>query len=237
MLPPPPASFVASVPAGGFVVLRHREVLGLAHFIHGGFEAAELRLICSRIPSGSTVFDVGANVGYVTIPLALAVGPSGRVWAFEPDAENVKRLSDNVALNRLNNVEIRQIAIGADDGKTDLYLSDDPVFHTIAIHDERMPITDAYEMRKSVKVTLARLDTVWNQAGSPDVDFVKIDVEGAELYVLEGGKHLIESCRPTLLIETTDARLDTVKAFLGPFNYAHSHPPGFSPGNQFFTPR
>jgi FkbM family methyltransferase len=237
MLPPPPATFVADVPGGGRVALRYREAIGLAHYVNGGFEWAELKLLASTLPSGAAVFDVGANVGYFTVSLALSVGPSGRVMACEPESENVLRLRENVAANGLTNVDIRELAVGGHDGDTTLYIGDDSVYHTTAAGRERLPITVAHETGRSVKVPVARLDTLWRETGSPDVAFIKIDVEGTEVSVLEGSRELIQRCRPSLLIETEDPRFEHVRTMLEEFGYVHTHPPDFFVSNHLFTPR
>jgi FkbM family methyltransferase len=237
LLPPFPASFVANVPGGGRVNLRYREAIGYAHFIHGGFEKAELKLLSSRLSAGDGIVDVGANIGYFTIPLAMTVGASGMVVACEPEPRNVRRLTENVALNDLDNVEIKQVAIGSHDGTTMLYLGDDSVYHTTAGENDRLHITRAHETGESRRVPLVRLDTLWREQGSPPVAFIKIDVEGTELDVLTGGKELIGACRPYLLIETDQPRLDSVRELLSEFDYVDSHPERFVPSNHLFSPR
>ncbi len=224
-----PGTFLAELPGGGRVELRYRETLGLAHFVNGGFEPVELRTMLELLSPGAVVLDVGANVGYLTVPLALALGESGRLLAFEPEAENVRRLRANLALNELKNVDVRQIAIGAQDGEVGLVLADDPAYHSTATAEERRRITSRHETGRSVSVPMARLDTVWREAGSPVVKLVKIDVEGAELDVLEGANELLMACRPGLLIESTQP--ERVQAMLGNVGWAWSQPDGFAPAN------
>lgn len=237
MLPPLPSTFFATIPSGGRVALGYREAIGLAHLVEGAFEDAELRLVCGHVTAGAVIFDVGANIGYFTIPLAMAAGPSGRVFAFEPEPRNVSRLSDNVSLNLLPNVDIMPMAIGAYDGRVTLYLGDDSVYHTTAGAGERLPITLAHEMQQEISVEIARLDTVWRKLDSPHVALVKIDVEGTEMHVLEGSKAMIESCRPLVLVEADAGRFDQIHGALTALGYLHRRPKGFSISNHLFIPR
>src|ERR687885_83981 len=92
LLPAPPAGFEAELPGGGRVFLHYREDVGLVTLLGGGFEQAELEAAREHARAGSTAIDVGANVGVFTVVLARAVGPAGRVLAFEPFPANVRRL-------------------------------------------------------------------------------------------------------------------------------------------------
>jgi FkbM family methyltransferase len=236
LLPPPPPSFIAKIPGGGKITLHSAEAIGFAQLTYGSFEKTELGVLCALLFPGAVVIDVGANIGYFSVALGLTVGQSGRVIACEPEAENVRRLAENVALNNLTNVEIHQIAIGDHDGKATLFLADDSVYHTTAIDDEQLPIMTAHATGQRVTVGLARLDTVWRQCGSPDVASLKIDVEGGELNVLRGSKQLIGACRPSIMIETLPFRLTEVKKVLAELGYSHRRPKGFNAANHLFTP-
>jgi hypothetical protein len=81
----------------------------------GTLERAKLKQFVRRLRRGMTVWDVGANVGLYTLPSARAVGPTGRVYAFEPMPRNLDLLRRHVAMNRLPNVEICEAAV-ADTG-------------------------------------------------------------------------------------------------------------------------
>src|SRR5918912_2561693 len=102
LLPAPPRGFEAELPGGGRVFLHYREDIGLVTLLGGGFERAELEAARTHARPGTTAIEVGANVGVFTVALALAVGPDGRVVAFEPFAENVRRLEQNLALKGLS---------------------------------------------------------------------------------------------------------------------------------------
>jgi FkbM family methyltransferase len=236
LLPKPPASFVATLPGGGIVRLLYTEALGLTHFTSGAFEEAEIHFLRQLLSEGQTVIDVGANIGYFTVSLALAVGPSGRVFACEPERENQRRLEENIRTNGLTNVVVVPTAIGDYDGEATLSLTNDSAYHTTAPDSSRLPLTVDHDTGERVAVRIARLDTIWRENGSPPVALVKIDVEATELSVLAGARQLLESNQPALLIETHEY-LAEIREFLEPFEYSHRQPDGFETHNHFFEPR
>lgn len=234
LLPPSPESFTASLPLGGKAKLPYRDPIGLAHLVYGRFEQSELRYLCGSVSKGDFVIDVGAHIGYFTVPLALAVGPFGRVFAVEPEPHNLVMLQDNLALNNLHNVLVHPVAAAGQEGRAPLYLADESVYHTTAPSSEHLPITARHETGRTVMVATARLDTIWRESGSPPLAALKIDVEGTELDVLMGCREILQEYRPLLLIESDATHLPLVKNFLRAYNYSYRHPMGFSQSNHIF---
>jgi FkbM family methyltransferase len=196
----------------------------------GEFEGAEVRALCACASPGSAAIDVGANVGMVTIPLALAVGNQGKVIAFEPVAASAARLRENLRLNGLTHVVVHEVALGEQDGEITLQLGSDPVFHSST------EVLGPWRTDESVRVPCRTLDAVWEAEGRPSVSVVKIDVEGAELSVLKGGRGLLAQERPALLLELLDANYDEVVGWLRDLGYRPSRPRGFAPWNHLFLP-
>lgn len=227
VLPAPPRGFEAELPGGGRVFLHYREDIGLVTLFGGGFERAELACARALARAGTAAVDVGANVGVYSVVLARAVGPTGRVLAFEPAPDNVRRLEENLARNGLRNVDVHGVALAARPGELVLRLGADPAYHSTG---------DVFEGRASgdeVRVPSLRLDDVWRDAGAPRVTFVKVDTEGAEAAVLEGAEELLARERPPLLVEARDAG---VEAWLAGRRYRATRPPGFAVGNVLFVP-
>lgn len=146
------------------------------------------RLIDALAAPGATVVDVGANIGYNTVYAARRVGPAGRVVAVEPAPDNLAVLERNVAACRLSNVGIERSAAGRASGRCELYLRGD----TSAVNS-LFPESCYSHVTGVIEVPLARLDDLVG-----DADLVKIDVEGAELDVLEGMPRLLS--RPGLAL-------------------------------------
>lgn len=142
----------------------------------GLLERAERRLIARAIHPGMVAVDVGANLGVHTLALARAVGPAGRVHALEPDPSNFRLLVRTVATAGHAQVALYRVAAAAQAGEVDLHLS------AANRGDHRLHVDAAPRAR--VRVPVVALDELL--ARERRVDFVKIDVQGAEVAVLRG---------------------------------------------------
>ena len=211
-------------------MLQYREALGLITMIHGGFETAEAIYLCATARPGTCVIDIGANVGVFTVSLGSVLRLSGLIWAFEPLPSNVVRLRENIQLNGLKNVEIYPIALGNHDGDVTFHLSSDPLFHSM------VGVAPKRDTGRTITVTVDCLDNIWKKAGRPQVSLIKIDVEGAELEVLEGAEELLKKNLPLLMLEAnTKQHLEKLATWLKVRGYACSQPRGFMPWNYLFT--
>jgi FkbM family methyltransferase len=229
LLPAPPARFPVLLPGNVRICLGYRESLGLTTKLYGGFETTELELARSLIKPGSIVLDVGANIGLWTAYLARASEPNGRVWAFEPLEQNLKRLQQHLAMNRVRNVDVHPMALGLTTGPVRLLIPTDLAFaSTVSLPPRRGLVENRV-------VPMYTLDAIWKQSGSPSVSLAKIDVEGGELAVLAGAKLLLNACRPSLIIEApTQDQLTAIAAHLEPLGYRFTQPTGFMPWNYLF---
>src|SRR5262245_56920610 len=144
-------------------------------------EAYELQVARSMIRPGMHILDVGSNVGFHSLEFARWTGPSGTVDAFEPAPENYMVLKRNVEASGLDNVRTFDIAISDHAGETTMYLS--------PAHRGDHRIVGSAKMRSSIHVRTTTLDERYASPGQR-VDFVKIDVQGAEYLVLAGMRHL-----------------------------------------------
>lgn len=149
----------------------------------GIFESLETELVANTVQPGETIVDVGANIGYYTLQFARLVGESGHVYAFEPDSRNFELLARNVSQNGYQNVTLIQKAVSDQTGTTRFYRN------PTNLGDHR--IYDSGDSRECVDVSTVSLDEFFGEAG-PSVDFVKVDVQGAEASVLRGMTKLVE---------------------------------------------
>jgi FkbM family methyltransferase len=133
---------------------------------------------------GDFVVDCGANMGFTTIFFAHFVGPGGKVFAFEPYAPNAADIRQNILLNNLTNVEIRQVAAGSR-------------ARTACLIAASNGTLVAEDLPGVISVDEVRLDDAL--AGAQPT-LIKIDVEGYELEVLKGAMRILEM-RPKLDIE------------------------------------
>jgi FkbM family methyltransferase len=160
---------------GHRMFLGERDALGLSIF--GVYEPLETELVKKEVRKGDVALDIGANIGYYTLILARLVGDGGRVFAFEPDPDNFALLKKNVETNGYKNVVLVQKAVSRQTGQARLYLSP-----TRAL-DHR--IFDSGDGRQSIAIEAVRLDDYF-QNFNGKIDFIKMDVQGAEGGVIQG---------------------------------------------------
>jgi FkbM family methyltransferase len=144
----------------------------------------------------TVVYDVGANVGFLTVIAARFTGAAGRVIAFEPLAENFKMLQRNVQLNGFAHVVAKNVALADRDGTAAFRISSDSTFG--ALVDTAVKVHN--EIGRT-EVALCRMDSIVQQDSLPLPNLIKMDVEGAEAMVLDGALNTIQKARPILLIE------------------------------------
>jgi FkbM family methyltransferase len=164
----------------------------------------------SLIGRGARVADIGANVGIYTKALSSLVGASGRVFAFEPLQNNFDILSDLVERAKLMNVSVFHAAVGDTVGARDIVI---PQLGGFAGYYWAHFATPGSRGRRE-RVDVLSLDQLADEGHLPALDFIKCDVEGAELEVLQGGRSLIEASRPSLLLEIEREHSDAVFDFL-----------------------
>jgi FkbM family methyltransferase len=161
------------------------------------WEPAETAAFLSHAREGAWVFDVGANIGYYTLLGARAVGPSGLVHAFEPEPHNYEFLARNVAENGFGNVRPHNVAVSNVAGTMRLHL-DDANFGAHSFEADSVPTPSG----RSVDVLTVRLDDFAEEAARVETGIlVKIDVQGAEGLVVEGGRRFFALPRITVIME------------------------------------
>jgi len=175
------------------------------HFLHRAWryrlrsERFSIRYMLGRLEEGDTVLDIGANRGIYTYWMSRAVGPSGRVIAFEPQPEMQEALRDTCETFSLDKVE--RVARGLSSEPGELRMRR-PVNHWGgASFESREHECDMDEFQ----VPVTTLDAFAEEIGLEGVDLIKCDVEGHELAVFRGGEKLLTSQRPALLFECDEA--------------------------------
>lgn len=173
----------------------------MALAVNGLYEPTETDLILGLIQSGHVVLDIGANIGYYTLLFAGIVGDTGHIFAFEPDPYSFELLSKNISVNRFSNVSAFQLAVADRDAELPLYQDK---FSNL---DHRLfkPSSES----ASVMVKAVKLDSFLPQILDRRIDFVKMDIQGAEGLALEGMKGLVaQSSTVTILAEYWPKGLD-----------------------------
>jgi FkbM family methyltransferase len=167
----------------------------------GYYEPEIVRLFERFLKSGMTFVDIGAHVGQYTLIASKLVGPSGQVHAFEPDPQTYAWLDSNVKRNRLGNVVTNQLALAEGPGKLEFFLSK---IGDVGSNSLRPPKNFS---GRSIEVRCLTLDEYLGSHGVRKVDFLKIDVEGAEVPALSGAKALLSGGeRPLIIVEFEEQR-------------------------------
>lgn len=165
----------------------------MVHMVGGGYERGTTSYLSKKLQVGMTFVDVGANIGYFTLYAARKAGPSGRVFAFEPDPRCQQLLKMGIRRNAFQSrVTLSCKAVGRNESMEELFIHNQ-VGQSTLIDTLGLPF---------VKVDVTSLDEYFGNMGWPSVDFVKVDVEGWEVEVLNGMNELVrKNPNLTLIVE------------------------------------
>lgn len=162
---------------------------------------AETALLQQWVSRGSVALDVGANIGVYTRLLSNLVGPAGAVHAFEPVPVTYRSLSYNVARFENSNVVTWHAAVADRCSIAEIVLPDRGYQGFYRAH---LRSDDDALGKAGIRVQQIALDSLVDIL--PRVDFIKCDVEGAEMLVLRGAEELLTTRKPTILMEVQSGR-------------------------------
>jgi FkbM family methyltransferase len=188
------------VTAGGVKLVWYPEDLRTAPDVlvnTGAYEPEESAALLRAAAGAHVIFDVGANIGFYSLSWAAGLAPGGTIHAFEPVPVTFDRLRRNVELNDLGDkVLALNFALGSEKSTVTIYL---PAFSGSSASS----LKDLHPEEESVQVEAAveTLDEYFSASGLDRLDFMKIDVEGAELLVLRGGRKTLMQHKPLLFME------------------------------------
>ena len=170
----------------------------------GAFEQSEIAFVRRFLQPGMVVLDIGAHQGLYTMLASKCVRPRGRVVAFEPSPRERRALRLHAWLNLCQNVTIEPFAIGNEDAHADLFVVQGA---QTGCNSLRPP--NVLSETRPVSVRVIRLDDWMAREKLERVDFIKLDVEGAELDALKGADRLLtRRPRPAILAEVQDVRTE-----------------------------
>jgi len=176
--------------------------------LDGYWEMWLTEVIAERVKPGMVVADIGANLGYYTVLMADLVGVAGKVHAFEPNPRMVERMCMSLEVNGLGRqVEVHNIALGEDENQRLMFVvpPHEPKNAYITPYGGTLP-------EGGTSLHAQRLDssTAWRE-----IEFAKIDVEGAEQLVWAGARGLLENGKlKTVILEFAGARYTDPSGFL-----------------------
>jgi FkbM family methyltransferase len=155
----------------------------------GSYEYEKQSIFAESVTEGSIVFDIGAHVGFYTLLSSVLVGQKGRVFTFEPVENNLFYLKKHIRLNHITNVTLIEAAVSDHNGFT--------YFAT-----GRTSSQGYISPKGNLLVRTVCLDDLYLKGEVLVPDFIKIDVEGAEMSVLLGAKSILQHYHPVIFLST-----------------------------------
>ncbi|MGC1186310.1 MAG: FkbM family methyltransferase [Candidatus Acidiferrales bacterium] len=173
-------------------------------------------LLVEYLRPGMTFWDLGANQGIYSLVAAKLVGPTGKVLAFEPDPELVERLTEHAVANRCSNIRVIQAAVGSVDGSVSFDRGGDSGDFgqgKMVPHEESSPRSSVVAVRCMTLDALSQHE--------PPPNFIKCDVEGAEIEVFHSARELLRIQSPYIECEVhSDVIGETLSQFLRASGYS-----------------
>jgi FkbM family methyltransferase len=163
-------------------------------YFEGGGELEVQNALQQHLRAGMTFYDIGANIGFFSLLAARLVGKEGRVVAFEADPEIAARLREHVARNEFGWITVEEKAVWSEP-RTVFFARTDPA----ASPDRGLGHVVSASSGETIQVSAESLDDyTWTR---PAPDFLKCDVEGAEVEVFRGAQRLLNEKRPGIICE------------------------------------
>ncbi|MCX7858351.1 MAG: FkbM family methyltransferase [Deltaproteobacteria bacterium] len=155
----------------------------------GSYEYEKQKLFCELVSEGDIVFDIGAHVGFYTLLASVLVGERGRVIAFEPFSENIKKLRRHLLINGVNNVILLELAVTDRDGLA---------FFEPSQNSSMGRISEGGHL----KVQARSIDSLIQEGVIPAPSVIKMDIEGGEFQALKGASFLLADSHPVIFLAT-----------------------------------
>ncbi len=180
----------------------------------------ELAMLKSFIKSGDNIVDIGAHIGTFSVPFARFNNGEGKVFAFEANPDNFELLKKNITTNNLTQSIIPTHGV----------VSEKEEVFTMRLPQQAnsgMYYYEAISENDEIRISAVHIDKWYQQQEQPlKIDLIKIDVEGAELSVLNSCKQLIDQHRPIIYVEIASEMLHRegrsqldIESFLSNFGY------------------
>ena len=191
---------VADTLYGKMIFPENDAVVGKSLPLYGEWSEGENIVMSQFVEPGDTVLDIGANIGTTVISLSKRVGATGKVYAFEPQQLMSQCLNANLVLNNIKNVDVFSLAVSSETGwvlLNDQELSDAGRYGSVGISIDGTPAQAIH----------------LNEFPTDKCSFVKIDVEGHEWNIVQGGDKFLVQHQPVVYLEAKK-ELDGTQKYL-----------------------
>jgi len=186
---------------GGKIYLNLREAISERAKFIGYYEYQKTNLFKKIVKPGMTILDIGTNKGYYSLLSAKIMDDKGEILSFEPHPENCYWIKKSISVNGYKSIKLFQIALFNKNGEMRLFEGAKSGHHSLVRNKDLGSIT----------IQTKKLDAILAEEKIIKVDLIKIDVEGAEIQVLDGANKLLAKQSPKLLIDIHD--IDRKKLF------------------------
>ncbi len=162
------------------------------------FDERGIRFLKNHLKPGDVFLDIGANIGCYTLAASQIVTQTGKVYAFEAISGVFEKLTFNANINKLQNVVLENKAIYSKEDTLTFYVSarENMGMSSIFRHDTESGQT---EMVKAISI-----DQYVREKNIEKIDIIKIDIEGAEMYALQGMTETLQNMKPLVMMELSD---------------------------------
>jgi FkbM family methyltransferase len=196
-------------------------------FWTGLYDTALIKKFTAQFGSDWVVLDVGANTGWYTLPFARVL-TEGKVHAFEPLSSNFNGLCKSIKLSLLKNIEVHQIGLGKENSQKKIHLAEKGNTGNAVILNQKM-LDEGFSPSEIIKIHT--LDTYF-KVPLQRCDFIKMDIEGFEVFLLNGASKFISKHRPIMYGEFSelymckyDLNFNEIWNFCIKFDYKMYHQP------------
>ena len=194
------------------------------YFYHQLFEPETTHLILDTVQSGETVLDIGANRGYMSVLAGMRVGPAGRVFCFEPNPSIYRGLQEHLRMNQIDGyVEASTLALSNCRSHHATFfvstLETNSGLSSLTPHPELLANQNLSAQNTIAVETITLDEWLKEKSINKPIDFIKIDVEGAEMLVLEGAMETLSKRPPKRWVIETQPDGPAVE-FLKAYGYS-----------------
>jgi len=196
--------------------INTKDIIGWKIFFFGEYESGTNKILSKYIKKDDIVIEAGANLGSETLLISKLVG-NGHVYAFEPNPYTFKRLEINVSINDLTNVSCYDVALGEKNGEIN--------FHIYPKEFCNPGMSSKYmETVNTIKINVVQktLDSFVKEQNMSKVDFVKMDIQGAEMDLVLGASETLSLHKPTIFTEAYALYNDTKQLYEKLQSYGYS---------------
>lgn len=203
-IPASPTCSLTNANVGSLLTLRNDSVIGAEITARGVWGDADVAAYRNWIKPGMTAVDIGANIGHHTVLFSSLVGHKGSVYAMEPQNILYNILCGNLALNGCSNTTAINTCVGESEGTVNMLPLDYSVRNNFgALGVDKLSLAEGSACPGQATAINTLDNLLLDDALRPAtrVDFIKIDVQAFELFVLRGATKVLRTFRPTLFLE------------------------------------